>query len=215
MAAVFQRLVAKDAANAEIHQCDRNQHGINHLVQRRPVRPEAVADGERGEHTHGDNETGEVRAAVMDDAPGGVGAEITPEGGAGGERDGWPRQGEEDAAPEGKQQAAVDAARRGVARPRRQRGHEEADEARPGAEIEEGEGVPVQREMPGVLRREQERQPRQECHPGAEAGEREKEAEGVFGVALGENVGGGHNCAVVISLPSGRPSHFNGMVLKR
>ena len=75
--------------------------------------------------------------------------------------------------------------------------------------------MPVQRKIRGVTRREEQRQPRQERHPRAQTGEREKEAEGVFGIAVGEEVGGGHDYRVVISLPSGRPSQFNGMVLKR
>ena len=199
MAAVFQRFVAQHAADAEIHQRDGNQHGIDHLVQRRAAGVLAVAQAKRGQNAHGDDEAHQIAAAVVDDAPGGVGAEVEPEGVAGKERQMRPGHGKEHRRPQRKQQIAVDAARRGVIRPRGQRGHEKTDETRACTEVEKGKGVPVQREMPGVLRREQKRQPRQERHPRTETGEREKEAEGVFGVTGGEDVGGGHGCVSVFS----------------
>ena len=77
------------------------------------------------------------------------------------------------------------AARRRVVRPGRQGGHEETGKARPGAEVQEGKCVPVQR-ISGVCGGEQERQPRQEGNPGTKTGKREEKAERVFAVTQGE-----------------------------
>ena len=117
MAAVFQRFVAQHAADAEIHQRDGNQHGIDHLVQRRAAGVLAVAQAERAQDTHGDDEAHQIAAAVVDDAPGGVGAEVEPEGIAGDERERRPGHGEQHRCPQGEEQVAVEAARRGVAGP--------------------------------------------------------------------------------------------------
>ena len=143
MAAVFQRFVAQHASDTEIHQRDGNQHGIDHLVQRRATGVLAVAQAERAQDAHGDDETHQIAAAVVDDAPGGVGAEVEPEGVAGEKGERWPGHGEEHRRPQREQQITVDTARRGVIRPRGQRGHEKADKTRACTEIEKGKGVPV------------------------------------------------------------------------
>ena len=88
------------------------------------------------------------------------------------------------------------AARRRVVRPGRQGGHEETGKARPGAEVQEGKSVPVQR-ISGVCGGEQQRQPRQEGNPGTKTGKREEKAERVFAVTQGEDGHGYGTCGRV------------------
>ena len=191
VAAVFQRLIADSATNAEVDQRHGDEHHIHHAVQDVACGPQTVGNGAGGEQGEDEDKTDETAVAVTDDAQRGVGGEVEPEDAAdpGGKR--GVGQGDEDGGPEDKQNGAVIAARRRVIRPGGQGGHEETDKARPGAEVQEGKCVPVQR-ISGVCGGEQQRQPRQEGDPGTETGEREEKAEGVFAVAQGEDGHGSH-----------------------
>ena len=185
MAAVFQRLIADSATNAEVDQRHGDEHHIHHTVQDIACGPQTVGNGAGGEQGEDEDKTDEAVVAVTDDAQRGVSGEIKPEDAAspGGKR--GVGQGDENSGPEDEQDGAVIAARRRVVRPGRQGGHKETDKARPGAEVQEGKSVPMQR-ISGMCGGEQQRQPRQEGDPGTKTGEREEKAEGVFAVTQGE-----------------------------
>ena len=145
VAAVFQRLIADSATNAEVDQRHGDEHHVHHAVQDIACGPQTVGNGAGGEQGEDEDKTDEAAVAVTDDAQRGVSGEIKPEDAAspGGKR--GVGQGDENGGPEEEQEGAVVAARRRVVRPGRQGGHEETDKTRPGAEVQEGKSVPVQR----------------------------------------------------------------------
>ena len=100
VAAVFQRLIADSATNAEVDQRHGDEHHIHHTVQDIACGSQTVGNSAGGEQGEDEDKTDEAAVAVTDDAQRGVSGEIEPENAAcpGGKR--GVGQGAEDSGPE-------------------------------------------------------------------------------------------------------------------